>query len=50
MKSTYLTIDPSGDVSAPGTLEVDVYVSSEFGGGYIQLADDGSVRQIRPPG
>lgn len=47
--STYLSIDSSGDPTAPGTLSIDVYVSSDYGGGYIELAGDGSVKQINYP-
>lgn len=50
VKSTYLVIDPSSDKTAePGTLEISVYVSSDFGSGYIELAPDGTVKQINYP-
>ncbi|GAY18638.1 DUF1707 domain-containing protein [Mycobacterium sp. shizuoka-1] len=49
VKSTYLIIDPSRDITAPGTLSISVYVSSDFGSGYIQLYPDGSVKQINYP-
>ena len=38
VKSTYLTIDPSRDPTTPDAVSIDVYVSSDFGSGYIQLA------------
>jgi hypothetical protein len=47
--NTYLSIDPSTDPLAPGSLAVDVYVSSDYGSGYIQLAGDGTVKQIHYP-
>jgi hypothetical protein len=47
--STYLSIAPSGDPTAPGTLSVDIYVSSDFGSGYIELAGDGTEKQINYP-
>lgn len=48
--STYLSIDPADDPTTPGALSVDVYVSSDFGSGYIELAGDGTVKQVRYPG
>ncbi len=47
--NTYLTIDPARDPTAPGTLSVSIYVSSDFGSGYIQLAPDGTVKRISYP-
>ncbi len=49
VKSTYLNIQPSDDPTAPGTVSISIYVSSEFGGGYIQLNPDASVKQISYP-
>ncbi|WP_082680955.1 DUF1707 domain-containing protein [Mycolicibacterium novocastrense] len=48
--STYLSIDPATDPTTPGALSVDVYVSSDYGSGYIELAGDGTVKQINYPG
>ncbi|OBK77175.1 DUF1707 domain-containing protein [Mycobacterium sp. 1164985.4] len=48
--STYLTIDPSTDPTTPGAVAVDIYVSSDYGSGYIELAGDGRVKQIHYPG
>ncbi|GAT08913.1 DUF1707 domain-containing protein [Mycolicibacterium novocastrense] len=48
--STYLSIDPASDPTTPGALSVDVYVSSDYGSGYIELAGDGTVKQINYPG
>ncbi|WP_326548682.1 DUF1707 domain-containing protein [Mycolicibacterium sp. ND9-15] len=50
VESTYLSIDPATDPTTPGGLSVDVYVSSDFGSGYIELAGDGTVKQIHYPG
>ena len=47
--STYLIIEPSRDITAPGTVTISVYVSSDFGSGYIQLYPDGSLKQINYP-
>lgn len=49
VKSTYLTIEASRDITAPGTLSISIYVSGEFGGGYIELNPDGSVKRISYP-
>ncbi|OBG92558.1 hypothetical protein A5698_01995 [Mycobacterium sp. E136] len=48
--STYLTIDPSTDPTTPAAVAVDIYVSSDYGSGYIELAGDGRVKQIHYPG
>jgi Domain of unknown function (DUF1707) len=48
--STYLSIDPSRDPTTPDAVSIDVYVSSDFGSGYIQLGPDGAVKQINYPG
>lgn len=49
VRSTYLTIDPARDPTTPGALTVSIYVSSEFGSGYIETNPDGSVKQINYP-
>lgn len=50
VENTYLTIDPATDPTTSGALSIDVYVSSDFGSGYIALAGDGTVKQIHYPG
>jgi len=48
--STYLIFDPTSDVTAPpDSLEISIYVSSDFGGGNIELNPDGSVQRISYP-
>ncbi len=47
--NTYLSIDPSRDPTAPDAISIDIYVSSDFGSGYIELGADGSVKQINFP-
>lgn len=49
VKSTYLIIEGSTDPTAPGTLTLSVYVSSDFGSGYIALAGDGSIKRVNYP-
>lgn len=46
----YLSIGPNSDETAPpGAIDLAIYVSSEFGSGYIELNGDGSVKQINYP-
>ena len=47
--SSYLNLDPASDPTAPDPLTVTVYVSSDFGSGYIEMAGDGTVKQINYP-
>lgn len=47
--STYLILDPARDPTTPGALSVSVYVSSDFGSGYIELGPDGTVKRINYP-
>lgn len=49
IKSTYLIVGPARDLTAPDTLTISIYVSSDFGSGYIQLAPDGTVKNINYP-
>jgi hypothetical protein len=50
VKNTYLIIGPTGDPTAPPeTVEMSIYVSSDFGSGYIELGPDGSTKQINYP-
>jgi hypothetical protein len=49
VKSAYLIIEPANDPTTPGALEISIYVSSDFGSGYIQLAGDGSTKRINYP-
>ncbi|BBW99481.1 hypothetical protein BST36_11610 [Mycolicibacterium moriokaense] len=45
--STYLIFEPSSDETAPpGALDVTIYVSTDFGSGYIELNGDGTTKQI----
>jgi hypothetical protein len=49
VKNTYLSFDPASDPTTPGALSIEIYVSSDYGGGYIELAGDGTVKGIHPP-
>ncbi|MGV0837059.1 DUF1707 SHOCT-like domain-containing protein [Mycolicibacterium thermoresistibile] len=46
VSNSYLIIGPGG---AADPLSISVYVSSDFGGGYIELAGDGTVKRINYP-
>jgi hypothetical protein len=48
--NVYLSIGPNSDeTTPPGAIDLAIYVSSEFGSGYIELNGDGSVKQINYP-
>jgi hypothetical protein len=49
VKSTYLIVEPAKDPTTPGAVQLSVYVSSDYGSGYIELAGDGSVKQVNYP-
>lgn len=46
VKSIYLIVDPAKDPTTPGALSLTIYVSSDYGSGYIELAGDGTVKQV----
>ncbi|KAA1248994.1 DUF1707 domain-containing protein [Mycobacterium simiae] len=45
----YLSIEAASDPTAPGALSLQLYVSSDYGSGYISLAGDGTVKQVSYP-
>jgi hypothetical protein len=49
VKSTYLIIEPATDPTTPGALSLSVYVSGDYGGGYIVFAGDGTIKRINLP-
>ena len=49
VKSTYLIVEPSRDPTTPGAVSLSVYVSSDYGGGYIEFAGDGTVKRVNYP-
>ena len=49
VRSTYLIFEPAKDPTAPGAVSISIYVSSEFGSGYIEVNPDGSVKRINYP-
>ena len=46
---TWIDIEASKDPATPDAVNIMIYVSSEFGSGYMQLAPDGTVKQINYP-
>lgn len=46
VKSIYLIVEPAKDPTTAGALSLTIYVSSDYGSGYIELAGDGTVKQI----
>lgn len=49
ISDTWIDIEPSKDPATPDAVNVRIYLSSEFGSGYIDLAPDGAVKQINTP-
>lgn len=49
VKSTYLIIEASTDPTEPGTVTQSIYVSSDFGGGYISFDGAGNIKRINYP-
>ncbi|RRR46096.1 DUF1707 domain-containing protein [Mycolicibacter terrae] len=49
VKSTYLIVEPARDPTTPGAVSLSVYVSSDYGSGYIAFAGDGTVKRINYP-
>ena len=46
---TWVDISPSKDPATPDAVNIMIYVTSEFGSGYIDLAPDGAVKRINYP-
>lgn len=49
VKTTYLIVEPATDPTTPGALTLSLYVSSDYGGGYISFTGDGTVKQMSLP-
>lgn len=50
ISDTWIDIEPSKDPVTPDAVNIRIYVSSEFGSGFIDLAPDGAIKQINEPG
>ena len=49
ISDTWIDIEPSKDPATPDAVNVRIYVSSEFGSGFIDLAPDGAIKQVSKP-
>ena len=49
VKTMYLIIEAATDPTTPGALSLSVYVSSDYGGGYIVFTGDGTIKQVSYP-
>jgi hypothetical protein len=49
ISDTRIDIEPSKDPATPEAVNVRIYISSEFGSGFIDLAPDGSIKHINEP-
>ena len=49
ISDTWIDIEPSKDPVTPGAVNVRLYVSSEFGSGFIDLAPDSAIKQVSKP-
>lgn len=49
VEDTWLDITPAQDPATPDAVNIMIYVSSQFGSGYIDLAPDGAVKRINYP-
>jgi hypothetical protein len=47
---TRLDIEPAKDPATPDAVNVRIYLSSDFGSGFIDLAPDGAIKQLNEPG
>ncbi|OSC40301.1 DUF1707 SHOCT-like domain-containing protein [Mycobacterium decipiens] len=49
VKTMYLIVEPAKDPTAPGALTLSLHVSSDYGGGHIVFAGDGTIKQVSYP-
>lgn len=49
ISDTWIDVEPSRDPATPDAVNIRIYISSEFGSGFIDLAPDGAVKQINEP-
>ena len=49
ISDTWIDIEPSKDPVTPDAVNIRLYVSSEFGSGFIDLAPDGAIKQVSKP-
>jgi hypothetical protein len=49
VKTQYLIVEPATDPTTPGALSLTLYVSSDYGSGYIEFGGDGTIKQVNYP-
>jgi hypothetical protein len=49
ISDTWIGVEPSKDPATPEAVNIRIYISSEFGSGFIDLAPDGAIKQINKP-
>ena len=49
ISDTWIDIEPSKDPATPDAVTLRLYVSSDFGSGFIDLAPDGAIKQVSKP-
>lgn len=49
ISDSWIDIEPSKDPATPDAVNVRIYISSEFGSGFIDLAPDGAIKHINEP-
>lgn len=49
VKSMYLIVEPAKDPTTPAALSLSLYVSSDYGGGYLVFAGDGNIKHVSYP-
>jgi hypothetical protein len=49
VQTMYLIVEPTTDPTTPGALSLSVYVSSDYGGGSIVFAGDGTLKRLDLP-
>jgi hypothetical protein len=49
ISDSWIDLAPAQDPATPDAVNVRIYISSDFGSGFIDLAPDGSVKQINRP-
>ena len=48
IEDTRIDLDPSDDPLNPESLDIDIYVTGEFNGGYIEVGPDGACKRCEP--
>ena len=49
ISDTWIDIEPSRNPATPDAVNIRIYISSEFGSGFIDLAPDGAIKRINEP-